>query len=87
MAEHEQLQFVGAVQRLRFELALERDGFLLARDTDEFTAGIMRGQVARRSSTCVPAFRVERCSGTETSMPCRKFPTEGTKIGVRLRLA
>ena len=24
------------------------------------------------------------CKGTETSMPCRKFPTEGTKIGRRV---
>jgi FAD/FMN-containing dehydrogenase len=26
---------------------------------------------------------VSRCSGTETSMPCRKLPTEGMKIGRR----
>ena len=31
--------------------------------------------------------RVSRCSGTDTSIPWRKCPTEGTKIGRRVRPA
>ena len=68
---------VRPVQRFRLDA---RDVSAL-RDMEMFLAPVVLGKTARRSTPLGFAGNASRCSGTLTSIPCRKLPTEGTKIG------
>ena len=75
VGEHAELEQVGAVERLGLEIGRRRPR---GSTRTNVAARVTRGQrvVQRRRQSALP-FSRSRCSGTETSMPWRKCPTDG----------